>query len=164
MKRNCETEVIPIIGLCESAHDAYKKLKARYEAKTIADLGVVIGSVLRATYDDRKQSIDDHVDEYERKWGIMESTLRATIGDDSKKKELKEFADALRVIAQNNRAKAELLLLTLSLSYSSLAEILRGKDNYTYGDISRQIRMCVPARQKGSKRNTEEGTKEAPGI
>jgi len=26
-------EVIPIIGLCESAYDAYKKLKARYEGK-----------------------------------------------------------------------------------------------------------------------------------
>lgn len=65
------------------------------------------------------------MEEYERKWGVMESTLRVIVGDDNKKRELKEFADALRVIAQNNRAKAEPLLLTLPPFYSSLVENLR---------------------------------------
>ena len=164
MKRNCEPEAIRIIGLCESAHQAYLKLQARYEGKTITDLGVVIRGVLRSTFDDRKQTIEEHVEDFERKWGFMESTLTAKIGDDDKKKSLKEFADSLRQIAQNDRAKAELLLLTLPPFYSNLVENLRSKDDYTYGDISHQIRMYVPARQKGSRKNTEEGTRDTPVV
>lgn len=166
MKRNCEPEVIRVIGLCESAHQAYLKLQARYEGKTITDLGVVIGGVLRSTFDDRKQTIEEHVEDFERKWGFMESTLTAKIGDDDKKKSLKEFAESHRQIAQNDRAKAELLRLTLPPFYSNLVENLRSKDDYTYGDISHQIRMYVPTRQKGSKarQQGEDGSRDATVI
>lgn len=163
MKRNCEPEAIRIIGLARSTHDAYNSLKARFEGKTITDLGIILGGITRCTYDDRKQTIDEHIDEYEKRWNFMDATLTAEIGEEDEK--LKYFAESLTKIAANDRAKAEFLLLMLPPFYSGLVENLPTKSSYTYGDILRQIKMYALMRQKVAKgRGQEEGTSEAPVV
>lgn len=46
MKRNCEPDVLDTIGLTRSTHEAYNELKAKYEGKTITDLGAVLANVI----------------------------------------------------------------------------------------------------------------------
>ena len=82
-----------------------------------------------------KNSIYEHLDEYQKRWTFMDSTLAGEIV--ANQDTLKEFAENLRGIEGNDRAKAEFLLLTLPAFYSGLVENLRTKSSYTYGDIVR---------------------------
>ena len=159
MKRNCEPEVVSIIGLCENANEAYKELSAKFEGKTVTDLGAVLSNITRLIFDDRRTTIDEHIVEYEKRWNFMRSTLNGDFDTD-----VKEFGEALKKLATCDRAKAELLLISLPPFYSNLVENLRSKTGYTYGDISRQVRLYVPARQKGGRPKTEEGTRDNPVV
>ena len=64
MKRNCEPEVVDIIGQSRNANDAYKELRAKYEGKTVTDLGAILANVVRLMYDDRNSTIEEHVTEF----------------------------------------------------------------------------------------------------
>ena len=158
MKRNCEPEAVDLIGLARSAHEAYKELKAKYEGKTVTDLGAIIANVIRLVFDDRKGTIEDHVGEFEKRWGFMRATLSAGFTDKTK-----EFGEALQKLAWSDQAKAEFLLISLPPFYSNLVENLRAKEGYTYGDVSRQIKLYVPGRQRQGNRKSE-GSQENPVV
>jgi len=153
MKRNCEPEVLDTIGLTRNAHGAYNELKAKYEGKTVTDLGAVLANIVRFTYDDRNTTIEEHVTEFDKRWNFMKGTLGGGFTD-----KVKEFGDALTLLAKSDQAKAEFLLISLPPFYNNLVENLRTKEGYTYGDISRQVRLYVPGRQKNGRK--KEGTKE----
>ena len=155
MKRNYEPEVVSIIGLCENVNEAFKELLAKFEGKTVTDLGAVLSNIIRLIFDDRNVTIDEHISGYEKRWNFMRSTLDGDFDTD-----LKEFGEALKKLATCDRAKAELLLICLPPFFSNLVENLRSKTGYTYGDISRQARSYVPVRQKGSKQ--EDGIRDNP--
>lgn len=161
MKRNCEPEVVSIIGLSRNAHEAYQELQAKFEGRTVTDLGAVLSNITHLIYDDRKTTIEDHITEFEKRWNFMKSTLAGEFDE-----EVKEFGGALRKLAGCDRAKADFLLISLPPFYSNRVEKLRSKIEYTYGDISRQIRLYIPARQKGNRTKPEEfeGTREAPVV
>jgi len=141
------------IGLTRSALEAYTKLKAKYEGKTVTDLG----AVARFTFDDRTTTIDEHVVEFDRRWSFMKATLAGVFSD-----KLKDFGEALTLLAKSGQAKAEFLLISLPPFYNSLVENLHTKEGYSYGGISRQVRLYVPARQKQAKK--KEGTKDEPVV
>ena len=67
MKRNCEREVVDIIGLAETANEAYKALKASFEGKTVTTLGALLTGVIKFGYDDRAHSIEEHIIEFDKK-------------------------------------------------------------------------------------------------
>jgi len=71
---------------------------------------------------------------------------------------VKNFGEALTLLAKSDQAKVEFLLISLLPFYNNLVENLRTKEGYSYGDISRQVRLYVPARQNGAKKKY--GTKE----
>jgi len=154
MKRNWELEVIDTIGLTRSAYEAYTELKAKYEGKTVTDSGAVLANIVRFNFDDRTTTIDDHVVEFDQRWNFMKGTLAS--GGFSDK--VKDFGEALISLAKSAQAKAEFLLISLPLFYNNLVENLRTKEGYSYRDISRQVRLYVPARQKGARK--KEGTKD----
>jgi len=158
MKRNCETKVIDTIGLTRSAHEAYTELKAKYEGKTVTDLGAVLANIVRFTFDDRTTTIDEHVAEFDQRWNFMKGTLAS--GGFSDK--VKDFGEALTSMAKSEQAKAEFLLISLPPFYNNLVENLCTKERYSHGDISRQVRLYVPARQKGTRK--KEGTKNEPVV
>jgi len=133
MKRNCEPEIIDTIGLTKSAHEAYTELKAKYEGKTLTDLGAVLANVVRFTFDDRTITIEEHVAEFYRRWNFMKGTLAGGLSA-----KVKDFGEALTLLAKSDQTKAEFLLISLPPFYNNLVENLRG---YSYGDISRQVRL-----------------------
>ena len=157
MKRNCEPEVVSIIELCENANETYLELQAKFEGRTIMDIGVILSSITKLTFDDRNDTIDDHLAEFDKKWNFMKASVANGKSTD---KDEKEFGEILERLSKSDRAKAELLLISLPPFYSKLVENLRSKTGYTYGDIARQINLYVPQRQRGHK--CEEGTKDGP--
>ena len=157
MKKNCEISISANIGITKDAHQAYKNLKANYEGKTVTDLGVLLASITKLTYDDRSSTIEEHIAEFEKKWDFTAATL--STGEFTKKK----FGNALKEIIEDDEAKAEFLLLTLPPFYNTLVENLRTNATYTYGDIVRQLTLYMPGRQKG-RRIRHEGTQENPVV
>lgn len=147
-----------LIGLARSAHEAYKELKEKYEGKTVTDLVAIIANVIRLVFDDRKETIEDHVGEFEKRWGFMRATLSAGFTDKTT-----EFGKALQKLAWSDQANAEFLLISLPPIYSNLVENLRAKEGYNYGDVSRQIKLYVPGRlRQGARKN--EGSQENPVV
>jgi hypothetical protein len=67
MKKNCDEEPLTKFKLARKSYDAYRPLKSHYEGKTVTDLGAVLANVIRITYDDRQNTIDEHITEYEKK-------------------------------------------------------------------------------------------------
>ena len=86
MKQNCEPEVVDIIGLTRNANDVYNELKAKYEGKSVTDLGAVLANVIRLIYDDRTSTINEQVVDFD---------LRATLARGFSDK-LKAFGEALK--------------------------------------------------------------------
>jgi len=82
----------------------------------------------------------------------MKATLAGGFND-----KIKGFGEALTLLAKSGQAKAEFLLISLPPFYNNLVGNLRTKEGYSYGDISRQVRLYVPASQKGGKK--KEGDK-----
>ena len=161
MKRNCEPEVVSIIRLCENANEAYLELQAKFEARTIIDLGVILSSITKLTFDDRNHTIDDHLIEFDKKWNFMKASVAKCKSTD---KHEKEFAEILERLSKYDRAKAELLLISILPFDSNLVENLRSKTGYTYGDIARQIILYVPQRQKGGRPRGDEGARDNPVV
>jgi len=136
MKRNCEPEIIDTIRLTRSAHEAYNELKVKYKGKTVTDLGAVLANTVRFTYDDRTTTIDEHVAEFDKRRSFMKATLAGGFDD-----KVKGFGEALTLLAKPDQANAEFLLISLPPFYNNLIENLRTKEGYSYGDISRQVRL-----------------------
>jgi hypothetical protein len=147
MKKNCEDEPLTKFELAKEAHEAYQALRNHYEGRTITDLGVVLADVIRYTYDDRQNNIEEHIAEYEKKWGFMRSTLNSGNFTEN----LQKFGYHLKGLSESDAAKAEFLLLSLPPYYNTLVENLRTKENYSYGDIVRSLKLYVPARQRNRK-------------
>jgi len=145
------------IRITKDAHQAYKNLKPDYKGKTVTDLVVLLASFVKLVYDDRSSTIEEHIAGFEKKWDFTGATLPT--GEFTKK----NFGKALREIIEDDEAKAEFLLLTLSPFYNALVENLRTNATYTYGDIVRQLIRYVPRWQK-RWRTRNEGTQQNPVV
>jgi hypothetical protein len=132
MKKNCDEEPLTKFELARKSYDAYRVLKSHDEGKTVTDLGAVLANVIRTIYDDRKNTIDEHISEYEKKWGFMHSTLNSA----EFPKHLSTLGRHLKGISESNIAKAEFLLLTLPPYYNTLVENLRTKKKIIIKAIS----------------------------
>jgi len=159
MKRNCESEAVDVIGLARTANKAYLELQAKYEGKTISTLGALLINVIKTSYDDRTQTIEEHISNFDKKWSFMRSTLGGGIPD-----YLREFGKILVDLSKNDQAKGTFLLATLPAYYNSLVENIQLKSGLTYGDITTHLKTYVPGRQKGRRKTTEDGTKENPVV
>ena len=153
MQKNCESEPLAKIEMCTTAKDAYEALKSQYEGKTATDIGTIIHDVFRMTYDDRTTTINDHITDYDKRWAYMRSTVTAMVAA----KPENEFYKCTKGYSENDEAKTEFLLLTLPPFYSQLVENLRTKTDYTYGDVVRNLKRYVPARQHQGRRSTTIG-------
>jgi hypothetical protein len=162
MKKNCDEESFTKFKLARKAYDAYRALKSHYEGKTVIDLGAVLANVIRITYDDRQDTIDEHITKYKKKWGFMRSTLNSG----KIPKHLNTFSQHLKGISESDIAKAEFLLLTLPPYYNTLVKNLCTKEKYNYGDIVGSLKLYVPGRQKNKKggkmTKSEPGTSDNP--
>jgi hypothetical protein len=96
----------------------YKSLQGQTVTNALAN-------VIQITYDDRQNTIDQHITEYEKQWGNMRSTLNS--GEFPK--HLNTFGRRLKGISESDIAKAEFLLLTLPSYYNTLFKSLCTKEN-----------------------------------
>ena len=156
MRKSCEPGVLSKIGATKAAVQAFKNLKANYERKAVTDLGILLARITRLVYDDGEANIESHIAEFEKRWDFMRSTL--STGTFAKK----NFGKALKMISEDDDAKAEFLLLTLPPFYNTLVENLRKNSTYMYGDIVRGLIKYVPERQQGRRVGIGEGTKGNP--
>jgi hypothetical protein len=67
MKKNCEPNILPKIGITKDAQQAYKNLREYYEGKIVTDLRSILASVVKSTNDDRLKTINEHIENFERK-------------------------------------------------------------------------------------------------
>ena len=147
MKRNCEREVVDIIGLAETANEAYEALKASFEGKTVTTLGALLIGVIKFTYDDRAHSIEEHITEFDKKWSYMRSMLKGAVPDN-----LKDLGKILTHLSKSDQAKSTFLLATLPPYYNQLIENIQMRTGMTYGDTITHLKTYAPGRQKGKRR------------
>ena len=140
MRSHCELKELSKIRITEDAAQTYKNLKARYEGKTVTGLRVLLSSITKHEYDDRTQTVEEHI---ENTWDFMRTVLLT--GECSKQ----VFGSSLKKISWDE------LLLTLPRFYNTLVENLRTNETYTCGDIVRQRILYVPGRQQGRRREGE---------
>ncbi|RPB25558.1 hypothetical protein L211DRAFT_836274 [Terfezia boudieri ATCC MYA-4762] len=161
MKRNCKAEAVAAIGLAMTAKEAYDDLKSKYEGKTVTvtALSALMINVIKLAYDDTSTTIDDHISEFDKRWGYMRSTLAAGFSDD-----LKEFGKILGDLSKNEQAKGAFLLATLPSYYNTLVENIQLKTGLSYGDITINLKTYVPYRQKSRRGKAEGSTPENPVV
>ncbi|RPB25732.1 hypothetical protein L211DRAFT_847536 [Terfezia boudieri ATCC MYA-4762] len=102
MGTNCEPSALSKIGITKDAHQAYKNLKAHFEGKTVTDLGVLLASIVKLSYDDRS-TIEHYIEEFEWKLDFMKATL--STGEFSKKGLLQHL------VSEDDDAKSEFILM-----------------------------------------------------
>ena len=163
MRLNCEEGPLRLIGLAETASDAFVILKNNYENKQVADLGVALTSVTKMTFKEGT-AIKTHIEEFESKWENM-----GNISAGHLKPELKEFGKLLQLLNINELAKKELLLATFPthiMKYSQLVQNMRIKTDYTYGDLVSNLKQYVPQLEwkKKDHGNGGTGSKENPVV
>ena len=161
MRLNCEEGPLCLIGLAETASDAFTILRNNYENKQIADLGVAFTSVTKMTFKEGT-NIKSHIEDFETKWENM-----GNISAGHLKPELKDFRKLLQYLSINELAKKELLLATFpthSMKYSQLVQNMRIKTDYTYGDLVSNLKQYVPQLEWKKKGNGETGSKENPVV
>ena len=66
IRNNCDEAPHQLIRLCDTAAEAYNKLKTQYENKMVADLGVVLTSITKMEYKDSIH-IDTYINTFEEK-------------------------------------------------------------------------------------------------
>ena len=159
MCKNAEEEPHNKISLFKDAHQGYKALQSAYEGKTVTDLGTVVNEVMKITYDDRSTTIEDHISNYDKKWGFMRSTITGMTANQAPGLDADEklFQSGIRDLAASGKAKAEFLMMTLPPFYAPLVENLRLQQGFTYGDVTRNLIRYVPGRQGASRRITANG-------
>ena len=163
MRLNCEEGPLRLIGLAETASDAFAILKNNYENRQVADLGVAFTSVTKMSFKEGT-SIKTHIEDFETKWENM-----GNISAGHLKPELKDFGRLLQYLSINELAKKELLLATFPthiMKYSQLVQNMRIKTDYTYGDLVSNLKQYVPQLEwkKKDHGNGGTGSKENPVV
>lgn len=158
MRKNCEDDVKARIGNLESAKEAYEELKKVYEGQTATEFYVLLDSLFISSFDDRKETVHDHVASYERTWNAFTGVImRADLtNDDGFGKGLKEFA-------KSDTAKAEFLLRSFPPFYGNTIENIRAKE-HKYDDAVRKLKQFISAKQKTRRGKGDEGTQENPVV
>jgi hypothetical protein len=101
MKKNCEDEPLAKFELEKNASDVYIVFKSHYEGETVTDIGAVLATVTKYTYDDRAMTIEEHITEYERRWNFM----KATLGNSDFPDKAKEFGRHLKGLSKTKATK-----------------------------------------------------------
>ena len=138
IRNNCEEGPHQLIRLCDTAAEAYNKLKTQYENKMVADLGVVFSGITKMEYKD-SIPIETFINNLKEKWETMVVTARGTI-----KESHREFGELLLGLGRNEIAKQEFLLLTFPthiMKYGQLVQNLRTREDYTYTDRVANIKQ-----------------------
>jgi transposase InsO family protein len=147
IRKNCSNDARARIETIATAKEAFDELKSAYETKTTTEYHALLSS-LSMIYDDRKQTIQEHILEYETAWNMFASVMsRINLGatqDDG-------FGQGLRLISRSNKAKAEYLLMSLPPFYANTVENIRAKE-YKYDDVVHKLKDYVAARQKSGKK------------
>ena len=89
LRNNCEESPHQLIQLCDTAAEAYNRLKIQYENKMVADLGVVLTAITKMEYKD-SIPIEPYINNCEDKWENMIVTAGGTL-----KESHKEFGQLL---------------------------------------------------------------------
>jgi hypothetical protein len=123
-----------------TAKEAFDKLKSAYETRTTTEYHALLSS-LSMRYDDRKQTIQEDILEYERAWNMFASVmLRIDLGstqDDG-------FGQGLRFISRSNKAKAEYLVMSIPPFYANIVENICVKES-KYDDVVHKLKDYVAA-------------------
>ena len=163
IRNNCEEGPHQLIRLCDTAAEAYDKLRTQYENKMVADLGVVLSGITKMEYKD-SIPIETYINTFEEKWENMIVTAGGTL-----KEGHKEFGNLLLGLGRNEMVKKEFLLSTFPthiMKYGQLVQNLHTREDYTYADMVANIRQYASqlAWKKNKDKNKGTGSKENPVV
>jgi len=134
---NCEPEVRARVGSFPKAKDAYDELKKAFEGKSVTELGTLMKSATRLSFDDRKTTIQEHIADYRRAWNTF-TAITAMLDltkDDG-------FGSALQQMAKSEKAKVEFLLDSLPPFYSNTVENIKSKEESCDDTIRKTNPIC----------------------
>ena len=158
IRKNCEDDVRARIGNLESAKEAYEELKKVYEGQTATEFYALLDSLFITAFDDRKESVHDHVASYERIWNTFTGVImRADLTEDD------GFGKGLKEFAKSDTAKAEFLLRSFPPFYANTIENIRAKE-HKYDDAVRKLKQFISAKQRTRKGKVDEGTMDNPVV
>ena len=141
MERNCDDDAHRLIRNCTTAASKFQRLRENYENKLVADLGIVVSDVVKLTYKEEEGDIRSHIRTFDERWEKMTMTAGGNL-----KPEHQEFGEVIERLSNCEMAKKEYLLMTLpdTMKYNQLVREIRNRDNYTYGDVTANLRKYVP--------------------
>lgn len=127
-----EEEPASHIATCEDAGTAWATLKSHYEGKTRTHLSALLLSITNLRFDDRKNSITEHITSFENKWLMLSQNVSTTTaGTDS-------LAAGIKHFVATDGWKATLLLSTLPHipTYQNIvSNITSGSDAPSYATV-----------------------------
>jgi hypothetical protein len=137
IRKNCSNDVRARIETIATAKEAFDELKSAYVTKMTTEYHALLSMI----YDDRKQTIQEYILEYERAWNMFASVIsRIDLGATQDN----GFGQGLRFISRSNKAKAEYLLMSLPPFYANTVEYIHAKE-YKYDDVVHKIKDYVAA-------------------
>ena len=146
----CENDVQTLIVACETAWEAWNILKEHFEGRTRTHLTAPLLAITTLKYDDRKQSISEHISAYETKWNILRQTVASeTAGSNSQAASIKHFIN-------NDAWKASMLLASLphiALYQNIVDNITRSSEEPLYSKVVLRLRE-LSDRSKIRKKET----------
>jgi hypothetical protein len=132
MQKNCKDDVRTRIGNMTIAKDAYDELQKAYQGKSAIEFYALLNSLTSISFDDQKNSIEEHMTPYERTWnrfvGVISRADLVAGNDDG-------FGEGLQKFSKSDKAKAEFLLKSLPAFNANTVENIRAKD-YGYDDAA----------------------------
>lgn len=150
MITNTEGTAESIILMEDNAHQAWKRLKEQYEGKTRTNLTALLSGVFKLQFDNRTSTIDDHINEFQIRWGRLASTVAGET-------DTLKAAGAYAVLTKCDSAKAQILLGTLPDYYKMVVNnIASQSENPSYQSVTVQLRDLITKGTKAPNLKTQE--------
>lgn len=103
----CEKEPASYIATSKDAGTAWTTLKSHYEGKTRTHLTALLLAITNLRYDDRKNTISEHISSFETKWLMLAQNVSGTTAGPA------TMASTIKHFVGHNGWKASMLLSTL---------------------------------------------------
>jgi len=134
-----------IILMEDDAHTAWEQLKEQYEGKTRTNLTALLSRVIKLQFDNRTATIDEHINEFQIRWGRLASTIAGAT-------DTTQAAGAYAVLTRCDSAKAQIPPGTLPDYYKMVVNnIASQSENPTYQSVTVQLRDLIAKSGKATK-------------
>jgi len=145
MIANTEATARSIVLMETDAHTAWERLRGQYEGTSWTNLMSLISSIFKLQFDNQTTTIDEHINEFEARWGRIASTVAGAT-------DTNQPAGAYAVLTKCDSVKAHFLLSTFPDSEKMIiSKIASQSGSPSYQSIAVQLRELISNSGKASE-------------